>query len=286
MDLGVGRQLSYRSGRRLLVLTGLIVLAATAAVLYVRRVEDVEIVAVLLFIPIYLAVVAGKVKGGVAAAVLASGVYAAMRIVGVDTFDSTERAQLIASRAAAYLVFGVVGGFAVLQLEAALTKLDRYDLVDDDTGLFNARFGAQELALELARGKRYASTFAVVVLDGPIAPLVALRRSRRSEALRRIGATVSDAVRLVDRAAIAQDGDRYRVAVIMPETPKPGALIVADRLVATVGAALDGAGTGLHTETLVFPDDADALDQLRRRFVELDHLEHPAHPEPGPPASD
>lgn len=278
MDLGVGRRLSYRSARRLLVLTGLVVLGATAAVLYVRSVEDTEVLAVLLFAPIYLAVVAGKIRGGVLAAVVASGAYAALRLVGVDTFDETEQIQLVASRTLAYLAFGLVGGLAVRELEAALVKLDRYDLVDDDTGLFNARFVAQELSLELARATRYGSSFSVAVIEGPLAPLLGLRRSARSAALRAMGATVSEAVRLVDRAAIAQDGDRYRIAVVMPETPQVGGEIVAGRLahgVSEVLAAAGADGDGVESQLLTFPGGEEALVALRASFLAIDRAEHP-----------
>ena len=281
MDLGVGRRLSYLSARRLLVLTGLVVLGATAAVLYVRRLETVEVVAVLLFVPIYLAVVLGKIRGGVVAAVLASVTYGVLRLRGVDTYSNHQEISLVSSRTLAYLAFGVVGGYAVRQLEAALLKLDRYDLVDDDTGLFNARFAANELQLEQARSTRYGSTFAVVALSGSVEPLRRLRRGRRAEVLRRLGETVSDAVRLVDRAAIGQDGDRFRIAVVMPETNRDGAQIVAGRLQASVASVLSGEASGradVEPQVLVIPGDEAALDELRTRFVAIDELDHPAAP--------
>jgi hypothetical protein len=48
-------QLGYAKARQLLVVTGLAVLAIVVVVMYARRVDSVEVVATILFVPIFLA---------------------------------------------------------------------------------------------------------------------------------------------------------------------------------------------------------------------------------------
>src|SRR5688500_2886807 len=77
-------RMSYPQLRRLVVLTGLAVLVVTALVMFARRVDTVEVVAVLLFIPIFLAFFEWKVVGGVTASLLATAVYVAARYPAIE----------------------------------------------------------------------------------------------------------------------------------------------------------------------------------------------------------
>ncbi|MEY2475125.1 MAG: hypothetical protein QOG87_440, partial [Actinomycetota bacterium] len=55
--------MNYQTARRLLLAGGLAVLLVIAGVMYVRRVDTVEVVAVLLFIPVFLAFTFWRVVG-------------------------------------------------------------------------------------------------------------------------------------------------------------------------------------------------------------------------------
>ena len=131
-------QLGYVKARRLLVLVGVLVLGVVAVTMYARRVDTVEVVATLLFLPIFLAFVYRGVVGGVVAALVATGIYTALRYPAIDAIGADEYTGLIVSRAAAYLIFGAVGGWAMSVLEGSLEKLELYDEIDDETGLYNA----------------------------------------------------------------------------------------------------------------------------------------------------
>jgi hypothetical protein len=275
--------LTYPAARRLLIVAGLLILLITAGVMYARRVDTVEVVAVLLFLPIFLAFVFWQVIGGLVAGVLASLAYLFLRLdaidqVGLDTF----RGHLV-SRTAAYLVFGIVGGWAAAMVEKSLTKLDLYDQVDDDTGLFNARFFVQDTELEMARSTRYQTLFSVVVVDVPEASLDGMSRRQRATALKGLGKVLKDSIRTVDRAVHADDGTKHRLAVVLPETAAQGATVFSARMLDWVtkylrerGAKVEGVGTREFT----FPDDEAALRQLHDEFVVVDRAEHPEAPPP------
>src|SRR5688572_716985 len=140
--------MTYAATRRLIVAGGLLVLVVLAAILYVRRVDTVEVLAVLLFLPVFVALVVGRVPGGVIAGVLAAVAYAALRLDAIDAVGASRFIGLIATRSVGYVAFGFIGGWGVRQLEASLEKLDIYDQIDDETGLFNARFFLQQTDLE------------------------------------------------------------------------------------------------------------------------------------------
>src|SRR5688500_3881733 len=216
--------MNYQTARRLLLAGGLAVLLVIAAVMYVRRVDTVEVVAVLLFIPVFVAFVFWNAVGGLAAALAATAVYVAMRVPAIDAVGAGRFTGLLISRGLAYLAFGGVGGWANRQLEASLTKLDLYDEIDDETGLKNARFFVQDTQLEMARAKRYQTLFSVVVVDIPAEPIDGLGRRARRNVLKGLGRVLSESVRTVDRAAHGRGPAHsrgplhHRIAVVLPET--------------------------------------------------------------------
>src|SRR5262245_7431244 len=105
-DHRLNRALTYTQMRVLLLCAGLVFLGVTAAVGYVRRVETAEVMAIILFVPIFVAFVFWDWKGGVLAALLATAAYVglrtdAIRAVGLDQFIG-----VILSRSLAFFAFG------------------------------------------------------------------------------------------------------------------------------------------------------------------------------------
>jgi GGDEF domain-containing protein len=279
------RGLSYTQAQSLLVITGSGVLGALALVMYVRRVETVEVLAVLLFVPVFLALLRWNQAGGVAAAAIASVAYVALRASAIDAVGASRFTGLIVARAMGYVVFGALGGWANSYLRSSLAKLDLYDQVDDETGLFNARYFVQDTDLEIARARRYRSIFAVAVIDVPAASLDRLGRRARSRLLRDFGRILQESVRQVDRVVHSHDRDRHRFAAILPETGPEGADVFAGHLATRVAAFLTDRGVEidvptLGARTLTYPDDEAALEALRREFASIDHVEHPEAPAP------
>jgi hypothetical protein len=66
------RGISYRQARLLVLAAGLVILLVTALVMYVRRVETVEVAAILFFLPIFVAFVFWDVLGGLLGGIAAS----------------------------------------------------------------------------------------------------------------------------------------------------------------------------------------------------------------------
>jgi GGDEF domain-containing protein len=272
-------QLGYVRARRLLVAAGVVVLAIVALTMYARSVDTVEVVATLLFFPIFLAFVYRGVVGGVIAALAAIGIYTALRYPAIDAIGADEFTGLIASRAAAYLIFGAVGGWAMQVLEGSLEKLELYDEIDDETGLYNARHLLQQTDLEASRARRYQTLFSVVSLDFPAAPLNGLRSRQRRTVLRDLGRQLREGARNVDHVIHAHDGTTHRLVAILPETAGEGAEVFRSRFEERVsgflterGAVLDRAS--VQTRAITFPGGDEELEALRREFQRIDALQH------------
>ena len=274
------RGLSYANARRLLIAGGLVVLLLTAAVMYARRVDTVEVIAVLLFIPVFVALVFWNVVGGLAGGMLAALAYVLLRLDAIDQVGLSQFRGHLMSRTLAYIVFGVIGGWANRELEGSLTKLDLYDQIDDDTGLNNARFLVQDTELEMARSTRYQTIFSLVSVDIPATAIDELSRRQRSSTLKGLGRVLQDSVRTVDRVAHARDDTRHRFVVVLPETGAEGAGVFGRRLRQWVSDYLGQRGAKLGDgaitmNTLTFPGNELEIRALREEFAAIDREEHP-----------
>jgi GGDEF domain-containing protein len=263
---------------------GLALLAITAAVSYVRRVETAEVAAILFFIPIFIAFVFWDWKGGLIAAALASVGYILLRRPAIEAIGAGQFTSLIFSRCIAFFAFGAIGGLANQQLRGSLTKLDLYDQIDDETGLFNARYFLQDTDLEMSRARRYQTLFSVSAVHFPAAPLHDLGWRRRRSVLRQLGDLLAESVRTVDRAVHAHDGDLHRVVVVLPETAAEGAQVFTERLATRIAAFLGQRGAAVNEsavsrQALTFPGDEAGLQALRQAFADIERREHPEHPE-------
>jgi GGDEF domain-containing protein len=272
--------LSYTRARALLLLAGLGILVLLAALLYVRRVDTVEVAATLLFIPVFVALVFGGIPGGVVAGALSGLGYVALRYPAIEVLGFGSLFGVIASRFVAFVAFGGIGGWANRQLESSLTKLELYDQIDDDTGLYNARFFVQDTDLEVSRSQRYQTLFSVTVVDFPAEALDRLSSRQRKATLRELGRLLRESVRTVDRAVHAGAGDRHRIAIVLPETGREGARIFSERLADRLheflqirGAKLDRSAVG--RVALTYPDEQDRLIAMRDEFAAIERAEHP-----------
>ncbi|HET9442945.1 MAG TPA: hypothetical protein VFO65_06450 [Acidimicrobiales bacterium] len=277
--------MSYAATRRLVLAAGLTVLLLVAGVMYLRRVDTVEVVAVLLFIVVFLGFVLAGLRGGVVAAVVATGAYAFLRSPAVDALGSGRYTTLVLSRGLGYLAFGLLGGWASRELLRSLDKLDVYDQIDDETGLYNARFLVEATGLEMARAGRYKTIFSVCVADVDAGPLDALPRRRRAAVLKDLGRRLGQSVRTVDRAVHARDGALHRFAVICPETGSEGAAVFVGRLADSLATALGAAGVPVEAAAVArhrctFPGDEEAMTALREEFAAVDRVEHPGEARP------
>ena len=279
MASSLGR-IGYERARRLLLIAGIVVLLLVAFVMYVRRVETVEVYGTLLFIPVFIAFVLAGVRGGLIAAVLAAAAYAAFRYPAIEAVGADRFVPLIFSRGVAYLAFGGIGGWSTQQLEASLTKLELYDQIDDQTGLFNAGFLVQDTDLELSRSQRYQTVFSIATVEIPAKAFEGRSRRDITRIWRDLGRMLAQSVRTVDRAVHGFDGTRHRIAIVLPETSAEGARIFTDRLAAKISEHLHGRNIAVAVQdmaarALTYPGDEAELQTLRADFVAIDRAEHP-----------
>jgi hypothetical protein len=272
-------RLDHHKARQLLLATGLVVLGVVCFVTWARRVDTVEVVATLLFVPIFIAFVYRGVVGGVVAAVAATGIYAVLRLPAIDAIGASEFTGLIASRGAAYLIFGAVGGWSTQVLEGSLDKLDLYDEIDDETGLYNARHLIIQTELEMARARRYQTLFSLAVLEIPTASINGLKARARRSLLRDLGRLMREGVRTVDHVVHAHDGEIHRFVGILPETGQDGAEVFTGRFADQVADFLRARGAQLDADQLVhshltFPGDDDGVGAIRAQYQAIDDRQH------------
>ena len=273
--------MTYERARQLLLAAGLLVLLLTAGVMFIRRVETVEVLGTLLFVPVFIGFVFWGLKGGLVGGILAALGYAALRYPAIEAVGADRFAGLIASRSFAYIAFGLIGGWANSQLAGSLTKLELYDQIDDQTNLFNARFFVQDTELELSRSKRYQTIFSVVEVSFPGSGLDALPRRQRSSIMRETGRMLKEAVRTVDRPVHGFDGSRHRFAIVLPETSQEGAQIFRDRLAERLSGFLSERKFHLEPgdiekRSVTFPDDGEeTVEAMRSEYRAIDRVQHP-----------
>lgn len=277
---GGRRPLGYEATRWLLLVAGLLVLALVVLVTWARRIEPAEVLAVVLYVPIFVAFVFFGLAGGLVAAAAASVAYVLARWSAIEALGFADYASLVLSRTAAFFVFGAVGGWAVDTLKRSIVKLDLYDDVDDATGLGNARALLQATQVEEARSLRYEGVFSVVLLSVPSATLSSLNRRRQRAALRDLGAVIREAVRASDRATHTVDGERDHFGAVLPETGSSGARVFAGRFAQLVHGFLAGRGVALTPDQvairiLTLPGEEAQLAELRRMCAAAMEREYP-----------
>lgn len=272
--------MGYTRARRLLLLIGLVGLTAIALVTYLRGVRGPEALVTPLFIPVFVALVAWGVRGGLVVGIASAIVYVALRYSAIQTVGLDQLGTTVALRAAGFIGFGLLGGWASRQLETSLTKLDVYDQIDDSTGLYNARFLLQDTDLELTRSQRYQTIFSIALVEVPASAFEAFSRRQRSAVLKELGRTLRDSIRTVDRAAHVRMGDKHLLGVVLPETGREGTRIFVDRLAQKLSQYLAGRGTSevgeLTHRALTYPGDEEGITRLMEEIREVEQLEHPS----------
>ena len=114
-------------------------------------------------------------------------------------------------------------------LSSANERLGEMARTDALTGVLNRRGFDERLALEVARSRRSASSFALLVGDLDHFKRLNDRHGHQAgdDVLRRVGAILRGSVRLVD--AVARTGGE-EFAALLPDTDEKGARILAERM--------------------------------------------------------
>ncbi len=253
--------MDWDRARGVLLATGVALIGLIALTAFVRDVDQVEIVATLMYAPILAGLLSFGLSGGLALGIAAAGVYIGLRLPAIELVGLGPIAGTVISRVVGYVAFGALGGWAADQIRIALDRYELIDEIDQDSGLGNGRSVVNALAREGNRARRYASPFSVVMAS--FEDIGSDRRARQK--LRELGAKVSVSIRASDHAAHVRTSDGHQVILVLPETPIAGAEVVAENLDALVGGVT---GRSVSVEAITdMGDDTDPLSELRDRLT-------------------
>jgi GGDEF domain-containing protein len=255
-----GRRISYETAQRVVLVTGVVILLGLAALLYFTRVDTIEVWAVLFYLPVFVAFMIGGLTGGSISGVLAAGVYVAIRYPSLDAIQGRDLVSLLLGRALGYVAFGAIGGWASSELGNSIRKLNRFDTIDDDTGLLNARQFVVEAERQMERAQRYGTTFSLAFAEISLDPATPFSRRQTRALLRGLGEIVARNVRQVDAAAHSSDGVVHRFGILLPDTAGEGANIFATRLARGLGERL---GSGAAEPTVRVASYGEEPDFVR-----------------------
>lgn len=170
--------------------------------------------------------------------------------------------------------------FAAIAIENAnnFQRITELTIIDDCTGLYNARHMHTLIDTELSRAKRYKHPFSVIFLDLDHFKNVNDTHGHLigSRLLYEIGQVLAEGLRSID-AAIRYGGDEF--VLILPQTSRAGALKVANRLRESLNSKVFFEEEGLNISITAsfgissYPEDAaDKEDILRHSDQAMYHV--------------
>lgn len=167
-------------------------------------------------------------------------------------------------------LLATIADFAAIAVENARNyqRIQQLVITDDLTGLYNARHMNRLIEHELARAERYATPLSLVFIDLDFFKTVNDTRGHLigSRLLAEFGAFLHQHIRKVDLAA-RYGGDEF--VLILPETPKRGALTLCNTLLEQLRSHAFISGSDeipVHITAsigiAVYPDDAADKEEL------------------------
>lgn len=156
----------------------------------------------------------------------------------------------------------------------AVEKIQELTITDDCTGLYNARHLYDTIDAEVYRSIRFGYEFSVLFLDLDHFKLINDNHGHLvgSRLLYEVGTTIKSRLRLIDYA-FRYGGDEF--VVLLPQTSKQSALVVARRLLDILRTTHFHLGDGLDLNIRAsmgvasFPDDARNAHDLIRQADEM-----------------
>jgi hypothetical protein len=251
----------------LLVITLAVVIMAISMV--VQRTDGVEVFGHLLMLAVIVCSLYGGKRGALLGFLACLAAYIAVRLLWLGDCSAGTAVQLILVKLAVYGALALLCHHMRAQFRYFFVKMERQDLVDDETQLGNARFLLQELTDRINEYERYEKPFSLVcfaVDDG----FVSAMKARRVSVLRDLATNVlkSD-TRAVDE--LVREGNR--LFAILPNVGMEGAQACARRLSEKARSYLSQAGEGdgdksLEVSVLAYPEAREEIDGLLARLRE------------------
>jgi diguanylate cyclase (GGDEF)-like protein len=154
------------------------------------------------------------------------------------------------------------------RVEAEVERLGALSVRDDLTSLYNLRFFDRSLETEHQRATRFGRSYALIFVDLDGLREVNSRGGHMAGALvlKLVGELIVNRIRRIDLAARI-GGDEF--VIICPETEKPAARLVAERLrhgIQKIGDGQESSATITASIGIAsFPEDGDLPDEILQR---------------------
>ena len=210
-----------------------------------------------------------SVMGGPAGSVLAAPLRSKGRVLGVMELVNARGARAFTPDDLRTLA--TLADYAAIAIENArnFERIRELTLIDDHTGLYNARHLYNSLESEVARSRRFARSFSLIFLDLDRFKVVNDRYGHQagSAVLKEVGQVLRKALRAMD-VPTRYGGDEF--VVLLPESDRAKALAVAERLRRCVNETPFLAARGLDVRltasfgVATFPDDGAGSEDLLR----------------------
>jgi GGDEF domain-containing protein len=211
-----------------------------------------------------IAVLAGALhygrNGGFVAAVMATGLYVALRMPLLnETGLTTDALILIGNRVLTYGIIGIVGGEAATRVKYLMAALDGGTMIDPVTGSYTAAHAGASIASALAAYERYETPFSLIVLQLARTLWTGLNEPRYRALMRQTATALRGSIRLVDDLAFRPEAE---FLVLLPHTDLDGARVAEQRLRTLVDSLHETQGAAITTEVLSCSRDAARLAAL------------------------
>jgi len=174
------------------------------------------------------------------------------------------------------MLLHALADYAAIAIEnaRAVGRIQELSITDDCTGLYNARHLFTVLADEIHRSVRFGYEFSLLFLDLDYFKRVNDEHGHLvgSRLLGQVGQSLRENLRLMD-AAFRYGGDEF--AVLLPQTSKERAILVARRLMAVfhgsdwLGNERPGISLRASVGVATYPADADTAQAIVQRADEL-----------------
>lgn len=256
--------MKYAKFERIVILVIAIAIAVMTAAMLVQKTDGVEVFGHAMMLVIIISSLYWDKRGALVSFAICFIAYTAARLIWIGDFGHGTVVQLIAAKFLVYAILALLCSYLRTQFRYFFVKMERQELIDDETQIGNERFLARELASRISENERYDIPFSLLEFSlGE--DFVGGMQSRGVSILRDLSISVlkSD-TRSVDELARAHD----RLVVILPSVGREGAQVCGQRLEARMRKYLEqykedgGAEPDLNLAIYEYPEDKAEVEAL------------------------
>ncbi|MDO8885601.1 hypothetical protein [Candidatus Oleimmundimicrobium sp.] len=268
----------YHNVSQLFLILGTIIAMLTSFILFYRG-TTIEAYAQMLFIPIIAGAVYYGKKGGFIAAIGAGVVYILLLLFLVESQLAQVVTLTITLRIIFFCFMGIVGGLLFEKFKEQVMDLEEKVLVNEESGLYTARYFITVIQQEIDRATRYKSTFSIITFKFNLLKIGISKRAEK-KLIKDLGEMFKQQTRIVDEIAYLSRGD---FGVVLPEIDKKGAKIFLDRIKEKFIEIVkkkkkDFSESDLNIKMFTYQDNLSEIEKLISQYAEkigVSHIKRP-----------